>query len=87
MFRKDGCRSLGGWQYRFVRFEASIEMVDGVPKVTWSPDLGAERVYRVLGAKGLLPAAGETHRGTVWEVVTEETKGDYNFFKVAVEMP
>ena len=34
------------------KFVASIEMVDGVPKVTWSPDLGAERVYRVLGAKG-----------------------------------
>ena len=81
-------------------FGASIEMVDGVPKVTWSPDLGAERVYRVLGAKGLGDAAGETHRGTglgdaagethrgtVWEVVTEETKGGYNFFKVAVEMP
>ena len=75
-------------------------MVDGVPKVTWLPDLGAERVYRVLGAKGLLPAAGETHRGTglgsaagethrgtVWEIVTEETKGDYRFFKVAVEVP
>ncbi len=78
-------------------FGASIEMVEGVPKVTWSPDLGAERVYRVLGAKGLLPAAsgclaplgcsGETHRGTVWEIVTEETEGDYNFFKVVVEMP
>ena len=64
MLRQDGCRSSGGWQYRFVRFEASIEMVDGVPKVTWSPDLGAERVYRVLGAKGLLPAAAETARST-----------------------
>ena len=62
-------------------------MVDGVPKVTWAPDLGAERVYRVLGARGLLPAAAETARGTVWKVVTEESKGDYNFFKVAVEMP
>ena len=46
------------------KFVASIEMVEGVPKVMWLPDLGAERVYRVLGAKGLLPAAGETHRGT-----------------------
>ena len=78
----------------------SIVIVEGVPKVTWSPDLGAERVYRVLGAKGLGDAAadtargtglgdaaGETHRGTVWEIVTEETKGDYRFFKVVVEMP
>ena len=69
------------------RFEATIEMVDGVPKVTWSPDLGAERVYRVLGARGLGDAAAETARGTVWEIVTEETKGDYRFFKVVVEMP
>ena len=73
-----------------------------MPKVTWAPDLGAERVYRVLGEKGLLPAAfgcvaslgcsAEAARGTmvlggtVWEVVTEETKGDYRF-KVVVEMP
>ena len=27
--------------------------------MTWSPDLGAERVYRVLGAKGLGDAAAE----------------------------
>ena len=82
------------------KFVSSIEMVESVPKVTWSPDFGAERVYWVLGARGLLPAAAETARGTglgdaagealggtVWEIVTEETKGDYRFFKVAVEMP
>ena len=28
-------------------------MVDGVPKVMWSPDLGAERVYKVLGSTDL----------------------------------
>ena len=75
------------------RFVASIEMVDGVPKVMWSPDLGAEREYRVLGAKGLGSAAPEAGGGTMagggteWEVVTEETEGDYRFFKVVVEMP
>ena len=68
-------------------------MVDGVPKVTWSPDLGVERVYRVLGAKGLGSATTRGASGTSadgeldWEVVTEETKGDYRFFKVVVEMP
>ena len=41
-----------------------------------------ERVYRVLGARGLGDAAGETHRGTVWERVTEETKGDYKFSRL-----
>ena len=34
------------------------------PPVTWSPDLGVERVYRVLGAKGLGDAAGGAARGT-----------------------
>ena len=68
-------------------------MIDGVPKVTWSPDLGDERVYRVLGAKELGGATARGEPGTSvgaewdWKVVTEETKGDYNFFKVAVEMP
>ena len=62
-------------------------------KVTWSPDLGAERVYRVLGAKGLGGATTRGASGTsagaewAWEVVTEETKGGYNFFKVVVGMP
>ena len=73
------------------------------------PDLGAERVYRVLGAKGLGSATARisTDRRSLreakslewcepgtsvsaewaWEAVTEETKGDYRFFKVAVEMP
>ena len=62
-------------------------MVDGAPKVTWSPDLGAERVYRVLGAKSLVLPVAEGSDGTMWEVVSEEMKGDYSFFKVAVEMP
>ena len=31
-------------------------------------------------------AAAEAARGTVWERVTDETKGNYKFFKVAVEM-
>ena len=54
--------------------------------MTWAPDLGAERVYRVLGAKDLGPARPESAPDR-WEIVTEETKGDYNFFRVVVEMP
>ena len=68
------------------RFVASIEMVDGVPKVTWLPDLGAERVYLVYGCRSLL-WGDEGVAPPCWEVLTEESKGDYNFFKVAVEMP
>ena len=58
---------------------------------------GVEALKAMGVAATLLPAAsgclaplgcsGETHRGTVWEIVTEETEGDYNFFKVVVEMP
>ena len=58
-----------------------------MPNVTWSPDLGVERVYRVLGAREPGDAAPGAGGGTVWEVVTEATEGDYKFFKVAVEMP
>ena len=32
--------------------------------MTWSPDLGAERVYRVLGAKGLRDATARDEPGT-----------------------
>ena len=35
-----------------------------MPKVAWSPDLGAVRVYRVLGARGLGGAAGSGRAGT-----------------------
>ena len=59
------------------KFESSIEMVEGVSKVMWSPDLGEERIYKILGLTDL----------KTWTEATEETKGDYNFFKVSVEMP
>ncbi len=58
------------------RFVASIEMVEGVPKVTWSPDLGAERVYKVFGSTDL----------KTWTEVTDKTKSSCNFFRVRVEM-
>ena len=65
------------------RFVASIEMVESVPKLTWSPDLGSERVYRVLGAKSLVTPVREdtdpdwieaeiAEGRTVWEVVTAQ---------------
>ena len=58
-------------------FEAMIEMVNGVPKVTWRPDLGAERVYKILGSNDL----------KAWTEVSDVTKGAWRFFKVRVEMP
>ena len=58
-------------------FEARIEMVDGAPVVTPSPDLKDERVYKVLG-KTSLEDAGE------WQ---SPAKPEHRFFKISVEMP
>ena len=62
---------------------ADIEIVDGRPVVTWTPDLLDEREYRILGKKTLSP--DET-----WADVTDIQDLDaagYCFFKVSVEMP
>ncbi|MBR4653866.1 MAG: chitobiase/beta-hexosaminidase C-terminal domain-containing protein [Kiritimatiellae bacterium] len=60
-------------------FTAAIEMVDGLPHVTWSPDLntnGEVRVYTVFGKTNLTDAA--------WVCPTNAA---HRFFKVKVEMP
>ena len=64
------------------RFEAKIEMKDGVPVVTWEPDLNesgtkSERLYKVYGREGL----GDE---TPWQYPTNSL---HRFFKVTVEMP
>ena len=38
-------------------FTASIVLSNGVPFVTWTPDLGTERVYTVKGKSSLTNAA------------------------------
>ena len=58
-------------------FKAVIEMVDGAPVVTPSPDLKDARVYKVLG-KTSLEDAGE------WQYPTNAL---HRFFKISVEMP
>lgn len=63
------------------RFTASIEMADGLPVVTWNPDLGVDRVYRTYGCSAL---------GGDWFDVTGlsgEQRAPYRFFMVTVEMP
>ena len=60
-----------------VRFSAQIEMVDGVPVVTPSPDLKDARVYKVFG-KTSFEDAGE------WQYPTNAL---HRFFKISVEMP
>ena len=64
------------------RFEAKIEMKDGVPVVTWEPDLNengtkSERLYKVYGRESL----GDD---SPWQY---PTNAFHRFFKVTVEMP
>ena len=61
------------------RFKANIEMLDGMPVVTWDPNLntnGVTRIYKVLGKEHL--------SDPVW---TCPTNSLHRFFKVSVEMP
>ena len=61
-------------------FKVSIEVVDGVPVITWSPYLnsnGLERVYRVLG-RGDLSDDNEK-----WA----PARATHRFFKTTVEIP
>ena len=60
-------------------FTASIEVVDGKPVVTYTPDLVGERTYIKWGKKTL--SAEEP-----WVEVGEGKESNYNFFKVTVEM-
>ena len=63
-------------------FTASITIVDGEVKVSYSPELDdarkALRKYTTWGKKSLLD--------TGWVEVEPGQEGDYNFFKVTVEM-
>ena len=64
------------------RFAAKIEMKDGVPVVTWEPDLNEsgtklERLYKVYGRESLDAA-------NPWQYPTNSL---HRFFKVTVEMP
>jgi len=62
------------------RFKAKIEMVDGMPIVTWDPNLntnGVIRTYKVYG-KETLDGGGE------WQYPTNSL---HRFFKVEVGLP
>ena len=62
-------------------FTANIEIVDGKPVVTFSPDtpeLRATRTYTILGNKTL--------DDNGWEPVEEGEESNYNFFKVEVDL-
>ena len=62
-------------------FTASIEMVAGRPVVTYTPDLMEERRYKTLGKRDL----GDPNEE--WVEVNDGEEGNYNFFKVTVDLP
>ena len=60
-------------------FTAKVEMVDGKPVITWTPDLNeggtkSVRKYTILGSSNLKN----------WVEVSAGQEKDYNFFKVSV---
>jgi len=63
-------------------FTASVTMVDGQPVISYTPELNdaekALRVYKTWGKVRLQDAE--------WSEVPSGHEGDYNFFKVTVEM-
>lgn len=65
------------------RFQAIIRFVDGDPVIEWSPRLTAaeesRRTYTIYGKTSLSPDEN-------WSVVSDGEAGNYNFFRVTVEM-
>ena len=62
-------------------FTANIEIVNGEPVVSYTPDLMGERRYKTLGKRDL----GDPNEE--WVEVEAGEEGNYNFFKVTVDMP
>jgi len=56
-------------------FTSAITMEGGIPKITWTPDLGEEREYKVWGRESLI--------GGDWQCPTNSL---HRFFNVSVEM-
>ena len=68
-------------------FTAMIEMVDGEPVITWTPDLNeggtkSLRTYRTLGISDLSQSADPV----AWREVAPGNESAYKFFKVEVNL-
>ena len=61
-------------------FRAFITMENGLPVISWEPDLLGARTYRIQ-AKPTLDAS------TSWQNIQAEDTGHYHFFRVIVDMP
>lgn len=59
-------------------FTATISISGGVPRVSYTPNLGDARKYKIWGKKFLTDKT--------WREVSSGMEAEYNFFKVTVEM-
>ena len=59
-------------------FRLDIQMSDGLPQLTWCPDLGEERIYLVFGKKEL---------SDEWIYIQDGNLTPYRFFKIEVDLP
>ena len=62
-------------------FKAIIDVKDGKPIVSPSPDLGEARRYIIYGKKDIGNVSEE------WRLVEDGCESQFRFFKVAVELP
>ena len=60
----------------------SIAVTNGVPSLSWTPDLGNARAYTIWGRRDLSPTND-------WEAISEASLGvsPHHFFKVSVSQP
>ena len=76
------CRCFSEEERRHIPYASSITIVDGEVKVSYTPELDdarkALRKYTTWGKEKLTDKD--------WSVVGEGEEGNFNFFKVTVEM-
>ena len=62
--------------------EVSIAVTNGVPFLSWTPDLGVARTYTIWGHRDLSPTNG-------WETLLKDSLGasPNHFFKISVSQP
>lgn len=59
-------------------FRLDIQVSEGLPQLTWSPDLGEERIYLVFGKKELTDE---------WIYIQDGNLTPYRFFKIEIDLP
>lgn len=68
---------------------SSIEMADGVPRITWEPDMKKDgfRKYTLFGATDLLQEKWDSVVVDEEDSNTGDFRANHKFFKVKVSLP